>query len=122
MPGLRVLVVDDEKGIADTLVQILTQDGFTAAVAYGGEHAIHCAREDHFDVVLMDVMMPEMSGIEAWEEINKIHPECRIILVSGNMATEQLVWDALDRGMNFEIFVKPVHPRVIIERLNRLSG
>jgi hypothetical protein len=65
MPGLRVLVVDDEKVIADTLVQILTQGGFTAAVAYSGEHAIHCARDDHFDVVLMDVMMPEMNGIEA---------------------------------------------------------
>jgi CheY-like chemotaxis protein len=122
MPGLRVLVVDDEKVIADTLVQILTQDGFTAAVAYGREHAIHCAREDHFDVVLMDVMMPETNGIDAWEEINKIHPECQIILVSGNMATEQLLWDALDRGMNFEILTEPVHPLVIIERLNRLSG
>ena len=122
MPGLRVLVVDDEKVIADTLVQILTQDGFTAAVAYSGVDAIHCARKDHFDVVLMDVMMPEMSGIEAWEEINKIDPECQIILVSGNMGTEQMLWDALDRGMNFEIFVKPVHPRVIIERLNQLSG
>jgi CheY-like chemotaxis protein len=121
MPGLRVLVVDDERIIADTLVQILTLDGFTAAVAYSGEHAIRCAREDHFDLVLMDVMMPEMNGIEAWEEINKIHPECQIILVSGNMATEQLLWDALDRGMNFEIFIKPVHPHVIIERLNRLS-
>ena len=121
MPGLRVLVVDDERIIADTLVQILTLDGFTAAVAYSGEHAISCAREDHFDLVLMDVMMPEMNGIEAWEEINKIHPECQIIFISGNMATEQLLWDALDRGMNFEIFIKPVHPRVIIERLNRLS-
>jgi CheY-like chemotaxis protein len=122
MPGLRVLVVDDEKLIADTLVKILTQEGFIAAVAYSGGHAIQCAREGHLDVVLMDVMMPEMSGIEAWEEINKIHPKCQIILVSGNMASEQLLWDALDRGMNFEIFVKPVHPRVIVERLNRLSG
>ena len=121
MPGLRVLVVDDEKLIADTLVRILTKDGFTAAVAYSGDHAIQCAREGHFDVVLMDVMMPEMNGIEAWEEINKIHPECQMILLSGNMATEQLLWDALDRGMHFEIFIKPVHPHVIIERLNRLS-
>ena len=121
MPGLRVLVVDDEIAIADTLVQILTVDGFTASGAYSGEDAIRCAREDHFDVVLMDVMMPGMSGIEAWEQISKIHPECRIILVSGNMATEQLLWDAIDRGINFEVFVKPVHPRVIIERLNRLS-
>jgi CheY-like chemotaxis protein len=122
MPGLRVLVVDDEKVIADTLVRILAQDGFAVTVAYSGDHAIQCAREGQFDVVLMDVMMPEMSGIEAWEAINKILPECQILLVSGNLATEQLLWDALDRGMNFEIFVKPVHPRVIIERLNRLSG
>ena len=121
MPGLRVLVVDDEKVIADTLVQILTQDGFTAAAAYSGVDAIHCARDHHFDVVLMDVMMPEMSGIEAWEEINKIHHECRVILVTGNMATEQFLWDALDRGMSFEILTKPVHPHVIIGRLNRLS-
>ena len=122
MSGLRVLVVDNEKIIADTLVQILKQDGFLAVVAYSGDHAIQCARDEHFDVVLMDVIMPGMNGIEAWNEINKIHPECQIILVSGNMATEQILWDALDHGMNFEIFVKPVHPRVIIERLNRLSG
>jgi CheY-like chemotaxis protein len=77
MPGLRVLVVDDEKVIADTLVQILTQDGYTAAAAYSGVDAIHCAREDHFDVVLMDVMMPAMSGIEAGKRLVRSTPNAK---------------------------------------------
>ena len=64
-PAPRVLVVDDEKVIADTIVQILNRNGFIAEAAYGGEEAIEKAGRHCPEVVLSDVLMPQIDGVEA---------------------------------------------------------
>lgn len=119
--ALRVLVVDDEQTIADTLAQILTLSGFQAVACYRGFDAIERAKNQVFDVLLTDVVMPGMNGIEISREISKILPHCSVILTSGNQATAQLLEGAEACGEKFEIFAKPVHPLVIIERLRAIK-
>lgn len=118
---LKILVVDDERIIADTLAKSISLYGFHTVVAYSGNEAIGHATSEHFDVLLTDVVMPGMNGIQLSEEICKISPLCKVILVSGNVATEHLLRKAHDCGTDFEIFAKPVHPLVIIERLRAIA-
>ena len=82
-----VLVVDDERLIADTITAILTEHGFVAFKAYSGEQALRLAAEMQPDIVLSDVLMPRMSGIQMAIQIKKSLPATRIVLLSGQAAT-----------------------------------
>lgn len=113
----RVLVADDERLIADTLGMILNQNGFEAATVYGGQKAVETARAFLPDVFLADVVMPGMSGIEAAIQISSLIPNCRVLLLSGQAATADLLRDARVRGHDFEILLKPVHPSQLLDRL-----
>jgi len=117
----RVLVADDERIIADTLGMILNQNGFEAATVYGGQKAVETARVFHPDVFLADVVMPGMSGIEAAIQICALIPACRVVLLSGQAATADLLRDARVRGHDFEILLKPVHPSHLLDRLRLAS-
>src|SRR5215472_12265519 len=78
-----VLVVDDEKVIADTLSVILTQSGFIALTAYDGEGALELARTCSPNLLLTDVMMPGMTGIELAITLTQADPKCKVLLFSG---------------------------------------
>lgn len=113
----RVLVADDERVIADTLGLILNQNGFETATVYSGPKAVELARAFHPDVFLGDVVMPGMSGIEAAIQICSLIPECRVLLLSGQAATADLLRDARVRGHHFEVLLKPIHPTQLLARL-----
>lgn len=116
-PAPRILVVDDEKVIADTIVQILNRNGFIAEAAYGGQEAIDKARRDCPELVLSDVLMPMVDGVEAAIEIRKHCPETRIVLFSGQAATVEILARARERGHTFELLPKPIHPTELIKHL-----
>lgn len=113
----RVLIADDEHVIADTLGLILRQNGFDAATAYSGAKAIELAATFQPDVFLADVVMPGMSGIDAAIRICAMIPQCRVVLLSGQAATADLMRDARLRGHDFEILLKPVHPNQLLAHL-----
>jgi CheY-like chemotaxis protein len=117
IPARRVLVVDDEMLIADTIVQILNRNGFIAEAAYSGAQAIEIARLTCPDLVLSDVLMPQIDGVEAAIEISKLCPDTRIVLFSGQAATIEILSRARDRGYNFELLPKPIHPNQLIQHL-----
>ncbi len=116
-PAPRILVVDDEKVIADTIVQILNRDGFIAEAAYGGEEAIEKATRHCPDLVLSDVLMPQVDGVEAAIAIRRNCPDTRIILFSGQAATVEILARARERGHDFELLPKPIHPTQLIKHL-----
>ena len=116
-PAPRILVVDDEKVIADTIVQILNRNGFIAEAAYGGEEAIEKARRHCPDLVLSDVLMPQIDGVEAAIAIRQLCPDTRIILFSGQSATVEILARARERGHTFELLPKPIHPTQLIKHL-----
>jgi CheY-like chemotaxis protein len=116
----RVLIVDNERVIADTLALILRQNGFDASVAYSGEEAVQRALMVHPAVVLSDIIMGEMNGLEAAILICEALPDCKILLFSGQPATADLLLQARRNGRTFDVLAKPVHPSVILEQIQAL--
>jgi CheY-like chemotaxis protein len=114
---LQVLVADDERVIADTLVIILNQAGFNATAAYSGTKAVELARALKPDMLISDVIMPDLSGIDAAITIREILPSCKILLFSGQAATADLLDKARAQGHEFEILAKPVHPQDLLAKL-----
>jgi CheY-like chemotaxis protein len=117
----KILIADDEHVIADTIAVILRMSGFDAVAVYGSEEAVEKARTWEPDLLLSDVMMPRMNGIEAAIEICKLRPRCRVLLFSGYAASADLLLDSRIRGHNFEILQKPLHPADLIAHLQTVS-
>jgi len=115
----RILVVDDEPLIADTIVQILNRNGFIAHAAYGGREAIEAARLTSPELILSDVLMPHIDGVEAAISIRKFLPDARIVLFSGQAATVEILARARQRGFQFELLAKPLHPTQLIKHLRQ---
>ena len=115
-----VLIVDDEHLIADTLADILNDNGnFVAVAVYDGASALEQARKMGIDVLITDVVMPEMNGIELSKAIKSICPKARIILLSGQAQTRDLMQQAEYEGYGFELWAKPIHPDIVLERLKQ---
>jgi CheY-like chemotaxis protein len=112
-----VLVVDDEQVIADTLAKILDLNGYDASAVYTGTAAVESARSLRPDLIISDVIMPDMNGIEAAISIRSFLPSCKILLFSGQAATADLLEDARAHGHEFEILAKPVHPSDLLAKL-----
>ncbi len=113
----RVLVADDEQVIANTLAIILNQAGFEARAVYSGEKAIEELDSFEPDMLISDVIMTGMTGIEAAIETRKKLPRCKILLFSGQAATADLLERARAQGHEFEILAKPVHPTDLLAKL-----
>jgi CheY-like chemotaxis protein len=113
----RVLILDDEQIIANTLAMILNRNGFEARAVYSGQDAIDTATQLSPDVLISDVVMEGMTGIDAAIRISQLVPSCRIILFSGQAATADLLQQAEADGHHFEILAKPIHPRALLQCL-----
>lgn len=113
----RLLVVDDEIHIARSLRDILSMEGYSVVTASNGEEAVHMAAEWRPDLVLSDVVMPRMSGVEACIRIRSFLPTCKFVLLTGHAVVHDLMRDARARGHEFDILFKPVHPLDLIEHL-----
>lgn len=118
---MRILIIDDEKPLADTLVLILRGAGYEASAAYDGHAALSQVESFLPDVVISDVVMPGMNGIEVCGRIQEEHPTCHIILFSGQAVTNELMRSARAEGCEWELLAKPVHPKDLLERLSSLQ-
>jgi CheY-like chemotaxis protein len=116
-PRPVVLIVDDERVIADTLSAILSRSGFSTMTAYDGSGALKLARERKPDLLISDVMMPGMTGIELAITVTQTIPGCKILLFSGQAATVDLLEKARHAGHNFTTLTKPVHPTDMLKRI-----
>lgn len=112
-----VLVVDDESVIADTLTEILNRSGFAAMPAYDGEGALETALLMPPELLISDVVLPGMSGVELAITVKRVFPDCRIILFSGQAATSDLLASANSRGHHFSLLKKPIHPTELLARV-----
>jgi len=117
-PKPVVLVVDDETVIADSLAAILRQNGFAAIAAYDGRSALEISRVDPPDLLLSDVAMPGMSGVDLAIAISQATPGCKVILFSGQATTVDLLSTARDAGHDFTTLAKPLHPTELLARIS----
>jgi DNA-binding NtrC family response regulator len=113
-----ILVVDDEAVIADTLGRILELNGFRVAIAYDGKSALKISRTVTPDLLLSDVAMPGMSGVDLAIEIQQTIPNCKVLLFSGQASTSDLLGAAHDTAREFTILAKPLHPTELLRRIS----
>jgi DNA-binding NtrC family response regulator len=114
----RVLVVDDEKCIADTLAAILNTYGYEAIPFYDAESALADCEVRFPELVVSDVVMPGMNGVDMAVLIRERHPSCKILLFSGQATTANILEEARSRGYDFELLAKPIHPTDLLARLD----
>ena len=106
-PKPRVLVADDEQVIANTLAIILNQAGFEARAVFSGEKAIEALDSFQPDMLISDVIMTGMTGIEAAIITRSKLPNCKILLFSGQAATADLLEKARPRAMSSRFWPSP---------------
>ena len=118
-PGrrLRVLIVDDEHAVADSLALILKMSGYNSLAVYAGLDAVAAIPAFHPDVVLSDVMMPDMDGFELAEHLAETYPDCKVLLMSGNDAAITLAEQSLATSKFLNVLTKPVRPQTILDFL-----
>jgi DNA-binding response OmpR family regulator len=115
LPGPRILIVDDEPSIADSLAVIFSTQMYAAKAAYSAEQAIDIIAEWQPDLAILDVMLPQMNGIDLAIVLQTNHPCCRILLFSGQPDSSLLAEHASKKGYIFNIVAKPVHPSFLLE-------
>jgi len=113
-----VLVVDDEKVIADTLTAILKQSGYIAVAAYDGKSALEQARIVAPQILITDVCMPGIGGIELAIAVRGLFPDCKILLFSGQMSTVDLLVASRNAGYDFAAISKPIHPTELLAKVS----
>ena len=113
----HIFVVDDEQCIADTLAAILNHAGYRASPAYDAQMALSLCETSLPDLVISDVVMPGINGIEMAIQIKQRYPSCQILLFSGLAATADLLEKARCQGYHFELLAKPVHPADLLEKV-----
>ena len=104
-----VMVVDDEPLVADTLAMILTHAGYRAVRAYDARTALEMASVRAPDLLISDVAMPEMNGVELALGMVAMAPGCKVVLFSGHARSVDLI-RAYDAGHDFPLMAKPMHP------------
>jgi len=112
-----ILVVDDEKIIADTLSAILNKSGFAVMTAYDAKTALEFARVIPPELLITDVAMPGMNGIDLAIAVSQLIPDCKILLFSGQASTIDLLDSARHQGHHFNLLTKPIHPTDMLKRI-----
>ena len=101
----RVLVVDDQKGMRLTLEGIIADEGHRVTAVSDGCQAIEAARKQHFDLVLLDVNMPGLDGVQTFRELRRMRPDTVVVMMTGRVVDER-VKQALEEGAH-SVIIKP---------------
>jgi DNA-binding NtrC family response regulator len=118
--GPKVLIVDDDADVARAFARILTHAGYGTAVANNGRDALRHIEEDAFDVVVSDVSMPEMGGVELLTEVFRRDPELPVILITGGLPLGNTL--TLLECRPCQCLTKPIMPDELVRAVLRAAG
>jgi DNA-binding NtrC family response regulator len=113
-----ILVVDDEPLIRDTLAEYLTQEGYLVEVCADGEDAIAHAGDQRFDVVLCDVQLPGIDGLELLDQLRRVSPETFVLMMTSYATVENAV-EAFQRGAH-DYLMKPILLDEVLNKIRRV--
>jgi PAS domain S-box-containing protein len=117
LSGLRVLVVDDDAGICDSLTDVLEEERCSIESAASGVQAVECLGRQQFDLVLTDVVMPDMDGYQLYQIIKKTFPCLPVVLMTAfNYDKDHIIKRSCLEGLQDVIFKKPINP-VLLKKL-----
>lgn len=117
MRKTKVLVVDDEVEFASTLSERLRLRNYNAKAVYSAEDALSFARSERPDVILLDLKMPKMSGIEVLKTIKEDAPDIDVILLTGHVDIENEI-EGIKLGA-FDYIMKPVDIEELISKIDK---
>jgi DNA-binding response OmpR family regulator len=120
MENWTVLLVDDEEEFISALAERLTFRGIRARTATSGEEALAAIEREAPRVVLLDLMMPGMSGVEVLKQIRGLHPEIKVILLTGHGSTREGM-EGMRLGA-FDYLMKPLGIDELVEKLRGAVG
>jgi DNA-binding response OmpR family regulator len=116
----HIFVVDDEPAISETLAIILQRNGFAVTSFTNPLEALELAATASPNLLLSDVVMPELSGLDLAVSIKEKCPDCKILLFSGQAGTVDLLRAAREQGHDFSLVAKPIHPTALLGRIREL--
>ncbi len=120
----HILVVDDEESIRDLCARVLTRAGYAVVTAPSGEEAVVRLAQEAFDLLISDIRMPGISGLEVLERAKATFPRIRVVLITG-FGTPQMLTRAQQSGAD-RILTKPFNPMELLaavrESLPRRDG
>ena len=116
MDPIRVLLVDDEESFVEYLGKRLSARGMQVTTSLSGEKALERVKEQAFDVVILDVRMPGMSGVETLREMRQARPEMQVIMLTGHASIESGV-EGMKLGA-FDYLVKPCDIEVLTKAIS----
>jgi PAS domain S-box-containing protein len=119
----RILVIDDEPRIRDACMLVLSDKGFDVSTAPDGEQGLQMIKEKHYDIVLVDLMMPTISGFDVLSEVRSHHPDTVVIVITGYATLEHSI-EAMKKGA-FDFIPKPFTPdqlRAVVEKSLRYTS
>ena len=119
---MTVLIVDDEKIVAESTAEIFRLAGHRASAVTSPARAVELAREMQPDILITDVLMPEENGIALAVKIQAMIPQCKVLLTSGQAETSNLLDEAEQRGLHFDIVAKPLWPPELVKRAEQLAA
>lgn len=97
---INVLVIDDEKNLTLAMRRLLSAEGYNTETAASGVIALEVVKEKKFDVIFLDVNMPEMNGLETFKKLKKVAPKSAVIMITGYGKTlKALVEEAQELGV-----------------------
>jgi DNA-binding NtrC family response regulator len=117
----HIFVVDDENAIASVFAKILRLQGFRATHFNQPLKALEAARLEAPDMLVSDVVMPGMSGIDLAAQIWKTYPECKVLLCSGQASSVELIDSARAAGYSLNVLQKPVSPSLLLGRIRGMT-
>jgi CheY-like chemotaxis protein len=112
-----LMVLDDDDAVRQTWTIIFRQQGYEVVPADRGTAAIDAARDRAPDLLLADIRLPDMTGIEASRRVKEIAPACHVLLISGDSDSGEAIEEARARGAIFEVLPKPISPPDLIRRI-----
>ena len=113
----RVLIVEDEAVVLHTLQLILQQQGYEVRGARDGHEAFAIAPAFQPEILLCDINLPDVDGIQIAVRIKRETPYCRVVLLSGEITSAELLDEAKARGHYFEVLAKPTDPQHLLRVL-----
>lgn len=117
-PGGHILIIDDEVGLRQTMARILLRAGFEVTTAASGKESLALVNEHAFDLIYLDIRMPDMNGLDVLKTIHAQFPELPVILFTAQPDLHSAV-EALRRGA-IDYLMKPLKPESVIERTRKI--
>ena len=114
-----ILIVDDEQEIRDSLSEVLTDEGYLTYSAENGQVALEMMEEQHFDIVISDIKMPELDGVTLLQKIKELAPDTFVILITSYGSTETAI-DAMRHGA-IDYILKPIDFDELILRIKNID-